>query len=347
MAYTPINWKTGDTITADGLNAMDNGWGVQLVELFSETVTAVKTSEQAPSAMAPLRYFGRIDADEITVAFDGDEYAVQAVAVPGEDGTFYGDLDEDGTPVFTRLPFVIGSIKNVGNILATPSAGEHSVAVKTMGIATSKDFEGAVKRVADPGWSYQDEELLHETVTTEMDDGYIMAVFDDSERLLNYHPDSAVVSFNGTEYKCKGFTVPRSGAFIYGDVSDIRPSFVTYPFTIMIIGGEVKLYTQSEGTYEVSVVERTVVTSDGFKDAVRNAVTSTMRCIHGETTYDEMYEAASQGRLMYFYRGKTAHIVTYFIEDSSPTAVNALPPGTENVETYGFDENMVFKIFVY
>ena len=41
MSYTPINWQTGDIITAEKMNKMDNGWSVESSsqQLFSETVT--------------------------------------------------------------------------------------------------------------------------------------------------------------------------------------------------------------------------------------------------------------------------------------------------------------------
>lgn len=42
MIYTPINWQNGDTITAEKMNKMDNGWGIGEVELFSETVTLIR-----------------------------------------------------------------------------------------------------------------------------------------------------------------------------------------------------------------------------------------------------------------------------------------------------------------
>lgn len=36
MSYTPINWQTGDTITAEKLNKMDNGWLVFVVNLITD-----------------------------------------------------------------------------------------------------------------------------------------------------------------------------------------------------------------------------------------------------------------------------------------------------------------------
>lgn len=136
MAYTPINWQTGDTITAEKLNKMDNGLGFESTELFSETVT---TTDDGGMNGANLAYNGTIDADTIAVTFDGTDYTCPRIDAFG--GHFYGGFTEQG-PVFTEYPFAIQSLN--GNIVFTKTAGEHTIAVTAPALQTSADFDAAV-----------------------------------------------------------------------------------------------------------------------------------------------------------------------------------------------------------
>lgn len=141
MAYTPVGWQTGDTITADRLNRMDRGWDVETTELFSETVTTV---EDGDSYYAELAYSQLIDADTITVTYDGTEYTCPRIDNGGS--CLYGGFN-DG-PDFTTYPFFIFS--EVGqNQLITPTAGTHTVAVSAPSLQTSADFAAAVKPIVD------------------------------------------------------------------------------------------------------------------------------------------------------------------------------------------------------
>lgn len=101
MAYEPINWQTGDIITAERLNRMDRGWDVIKTELFSETVTTEDTGEGYSGADLP---YHQISADTITVIYDGTEYVCPRIDVNGD--YFYGGGDALG-PVFTEYPFCI------------------------------------------------------------------------------------------------------------------------------------------------------------------------------------------------------------------------------------------------
>jgi len=137
MAYTPINWQTGDTITADKLNKMDNGWGFESTQLFSETVTTVESSGMN---RAELAYSGTIDFNTITVVFNGTEYACPRIDAFGE--YFYGGFTEQG-PVFTEYPFAIES-NGGANAVYTETAGTYTVAVAAPSVVTSSDFSTAV-----------------------------------------------------------------------------------------------------------------------------------------------------------------------------------------------------------
>lgn len=141
MAYTPINWQTGDTITADKLNRCDNGWGVESTQLFSETVT---TEDDGDGNYAALAYDGNIDADTITVTLDGTEYVCSRIDAFGR--YFYGGFNQG--PDFTTYPFFIAS--GGGNYVYTETAGEHTIAVLGSAIVTSSDFASAVSEAVQP-----------------------------------------------------------------------------------------------------------------------------------------------------------------------------------------------------
>lgn len=145
MTYTPINWQTGDTITAAGMNRMDNGWGVQSSQLFSETVTT--TEVDGGVIMGTLVYASTIDADTITVTFDGTDYECERLDAFSE--YFYGGFGESG-PDFTDYPFALESNPHGGPVnIYTGTAGTHTVAV-TIGqsMEVSDDFSAAVNAVA-------------------------------------------------------------------------------------------------------------------------------------------------------------------------------------------------------
>lgn len=143
MAYTPVNWQTGDTITAERLNRMDRGWGVDSTQLFSETVTTV---DQGGTNFATLAYANMVDASTIMVTFDGTEYTCPLIDIGGSH--FYGGFSEQG-PTFTEYPFAISSSGSNGNFLMTQTAGEHTIAVAALSLQTSADFAAAVN-MANP-----------------------------------------------------------------------------------------------------------------------------------------------------------------------------------------------------
>jgi len=138
MAYTPVNWQTGDTITADRLNRMDRGWGYESTELFSETVTAA-----SDGAIVQLTYSGAIDAASITVNFDGTEYECENRAL-APDGNYGAKAKFPSGYNFSAFPFYIGSYGGEGNKIAVETAGEHTVTVTVTSMQTSADFSVAV-----------------------------------------------------------------------------------------------------------------------------------------------------------------------------------------------------------
>lgn len=133
MAYTPVGWQTGDTITAERLNRMDRGWSADSTQLLSETVTTESGFEDAGGA---FEYSTQITADTIIVTFGGTAYTCN-VSVDGSD-RIYGDFD------FVTTPFVISSAEAEGNFLYTPEAGTYTVEISTSSIEVSSQFVNAV-----------------------------------------------------------------------------------------------------------------------------------------------------------------------------------------------------------
>ena len=138
MSYTPINWQNGDTITAEKMNKMDNGWGIGEAELFSETITT--TAREAPFAYGVFIYSTPIEGDIITVVFDNTSYTVPKCDL-GVNVYGYGEAGSSG-PDFTNFPFFITT--GGDNEIFTQNAGTYTVAVSAIGIAVSEDFETAV-----------------------------------------------------------------------------------------------------------------------------------------------------------------------------------------------------------
>ena len=148
MSYTPINWQTGDTITAAKLNRCDNGWAVESTQLFSETVVTEDTGDGFYGAS--LVYSGVISVPELTITFDGADYTCQAIddVFPGE--YFYGGIGQDG-PDFSVYPFALDSgIEGTDeNFLFTETSGTHTILARVSAVDTSSDFESAVSSCVD------------------------------------------------------------------------------------------------------------------------------------------------------------------------------------------------------
>lgn len=200
----------------------------------------------------------------------------------------------------------------------------------------------------DRGWSVGSTQLFSETVTTAGQDGMYSAALTYSQ-LIN--ADTITVTFDGTEYTC-----PRIDAFdqyFYGGFSEQGPVFTEYPFTISSFNISNTVYTETASEHTVSVTATSMQVSSDFSSAVDAASTidATMvpfRCIPGVTTYAEMRAAADAGRLLYFYAGSNNfHLVIRFNNEVSETAVTAYPEGVVDIETYGFNSNMVFTTFFY
>lgn len=145
MAYTPINWQTGDTITAEKMNKMDNGWGVQEAQLFSENVTTTQAQFGVEGA---LSYSGQVSSPTITVNFNGTDYICSAIEL-AVGGYGYGGVTSSWEYDFSTYPFALVFSKDDGNALATETAGTYTVTVSSQIIETSDSFETVVNNCFD------------------------------------------------------------------------------------------------------------------------------------------------------------------------------------------------------
>lgn len=151
MSYTPINWQTGDTITADKLNRCDNGWSVESSSqtYFTETVTTELDPEYPDDpASGGFAYSAQITADTVIVTFDGTDYTCQRM--DGDPGSYvYGGWSDDSID-FSTIPFCIFS-EDGYNSVVTETGGTYAISVAgtSQSIETSEQFRAAVESIAN------------------------------------------------------------------------------------------------------------------------------------------------------------------------------------------------------
>lgn len=211
----------------------------------------------------------------------------------------------------------------------------------------------------DNGWGVESssQQLFTETVTTAVDPDYpedgAWGAFSYSTLIT---ADTLTVTFDGTDYVCPRIDVGNNSA--YGGYSNGAPDFTDFPFAIFSsdmgsIGTDIT--TASAGTYAVSAyaTSSSIEVSPSFQSAVNEAspIDASLlpfRCVPNVTTYADMRAAADAGKLLYFYTNAgDFHLVIRFSNEVSATAVTAYPEGKANIETYGFDSNMVFYVAIY
>lgn len=137
MAYVPINWQTGDTITAEKMNKMDNGWSVEsgTQTIYNESVTT-EDDQGENVAYLDIGVGGAIiTAETIVVTFDGTEYTCD------KNGDTYGGTGYD----FSVYPFMLYD----DGTLYTESAGTYTVKIEIveLSVETSSSFESAISSV--------------------------------------------------------------------------------------------------------------------------------------------------------------------------------------------------------
>lgn len=282
MAYDKHTWTCDEPITVERLNHIEDGIANagggecgfecedEMVTLTEESVT---TSAQGDFNYGELSYSQFINADSITVTFDGVEYECPRIAA--EYGNWYGGVDQSD-PDFSEYPFVVLSLSGLGNNLYTETAGTHTIKIEDVEtIATTTPCFDLAR-----GYSCDAKQMvIEESVTTQGDDA--IGVFSNASLI---DAETIKVTFNGTEYECE--QSKHSGGYIYGGFSTTptpHPDFSQYPFVILSrLGNGNMLITETAGTYAVKIewTKETVTTTPCFEKAVK--------LVSGEVVYAKM-----------------------------------------------------------
>lgn len=140
MAYTPINWQTGDTITAEKLNKMDNGWGASATtdELYSGSMTVSAGGDGG--ATIPAAIAGRLSsATQAVITVDGTSYTCDGFDDEGfwTFGAPYNDYSE--------YPFSV-YVDGAMTYFTNQNGGTYSIEVALLNVTidVSSDFSKAV-----------------------------------------------------------------------------------------------------------------------------------------------------------------------------------------------------------
>lgn len=130
MAYTKQTWNTGDVITEEKLNHMEDGvatgGGIYTYgefSLFDGSVTTAKQSEDAPAAYAEIAFEGKLPKHDISVTFNGQNYTLPHGIHEGN-GDYWGELGDNG-PSFTNYPVFVA----VGGGIYTQEEGTYSLKI--------------------------------------------------------------------------------------------------------------------------------------------------------------------------------------------------------------------------
>ena len=148
MGYTPTEWNTGDVITAEKLNKIEEGikdapgYGYEEGVIFFEGELTT-TGDYLNINFDPIR---PITGDSIIVTLNGTEYELSQ----NEHG--YGEETGSG-PDFTNCPCYVATAEKIGsNLFYTSELGTYTVKISSFGenLVTTEDFEKAVESLLPP-----------------------------------------------------------------------------------------------------------------------------------------------------------------------------------------------------
>lgn len=209
MAYTPINWQTGDTITADKLNRCDNGWSATsgTTTLCDETITAVDDGGMYCAQLSVTS----ITAASITVTYDGTPYQC------AQDGD--GGYGTDVNFTFSDYPFRIEG----DGFTITETVGSHTVKIEAVesSVDTSAAFDAAVT-AASPLLRIVQQQTTWQQVYDAMAAGKIAYYFFDSgDSAFTYFAENAYFDDSTSRYRvsCNGGNMTLSAGSSSGALS--------------------------------------------------------------------------------------------------------------------------------
>lgn len=146
MAYTPINWQTGDTITAEKMNKMDNGWGVESTTV-SETIETAVPPIPIPNTPAQgiMNYESPITGQSLTVTFNNTTYVLPGATLDW--CNVYGDYDAENDEFdFSTYPLgIMSGFDGAENEVYTETAGTYSISFSVPSLEIGGTFKDAVK----------------------------------------------------------------------------------------------------------------------------------------------------------------------------------------------------------
>lgn len=204
MAYEKQTWQTGETITAQKLNHIEDGITSAQVYSVSEDVrfSGSVTTEKHEGINGANIDCDLFDApDQINVVFDGTEYTCEKVVFSGI--IVYGGFGDGGYD-FSEYPFAIVVVgeRNIVQ-LATETAGSHQVEITAIAKSVNEDLAdlipvmrlvNGITNSADALSAFNAGKLLY---FTHQDGFYIVTGIDNEMSRFIAIPDSAECSFGG------------------------------------------------------------------------------------------------------------------------------------------------------
>lgn len=338
--------EEGGGITPEIMAMIQNAqWKTETTnQLFSETVTA-EEEYSGRGYYAVLAYKPMITAETLLVTFDGVEYVCTAVTVAETSNVLYGGVSVvDGAVIFdfADFPFIIESDANLNeNYIYVPSVGTHTISVSTKTVTTTDTFKQAVNDIV--GWKTTKNVLLiKENVTTVAGESGNSATLSFTTP-IGY--DTLRVTFEGVEYTCPKILDGDSVA--YGGFNGTELDFTEFPFAIISASNGNTIYTQSAGTYSVSVSFEYTTYTDDFKEGVSQSIATQLPAVaRYRMTRSELQDYLIAGRLVYTPYGEFGD-TCYIVLDADSEANTPLHtvPEQSSQSFIGFDENDVLKTF--
>ena len=160
MSYEKHTWETGETITAEKLNNIEQGManvsteGYECTEILTEVFNGSLTTELMGSfsgvSFTPSQL---IEGDSITVTLNDTDYILPKTTVPF--GDIYGEADSSSNPAFTNYPCAVG-IASGTYYFFTPSNGTYQVVIsnRSLQAEVSEYFTKAVEKVVGSPLKY-------------------------------------------------------------------------------------------------------------------------------------------------------------------------------------------------
>ncbi len=138
--YSKQTWNTGDVITEEKLNHMEDGistgGGIYTygeAPLFDGEVTTV--SDGSPYAAGEITWQGNLPKSDIHVTFNGQDYTLPHGYIKGS-GDYWGEI-ADG-PSFTNFPVFVYEVG-----IYTPEEGTYALKIVGNGFELNDAFKNS------------------------------------------------------------------------------------------------------------------------------------------------------------------------------------------------------------